>query len=493
MDRLKIVAYAVLIAVVGLVAGSRTLTSQFHGEDEMMFLNNTQKLVHFIKTGDINELRRGIIEATNPPASSVIPLPFVLALGKNEVSIRLPHWLIWAAAGVVAYYIGNTIGGLTVGIISGLLVSLSGLQSLMVTANGHGYFTFWILLFIALHVQSGLPDCSNAEGRWMFIKGHFCLGMAFLAFNTDILMAVPYSCLVLYPLLKKGLSWNSLRWWFGANVFVALFYLIYYALFIGLPWWLWSTGYYAHPMGFHARYIGRIHGCHWNTAALWENMCGINGYFFPYLSWLICLLGIGYCMKQYRWLIAVFAAYVVFVSFYMSSITMSHFLPFFVSMLPFGVAGMFKLIRDPQWASVAGILMVSVVAVWMWYFHFEQYTDSKYPEQRLQQWNSAIFTHSNVVRPLPQMAREIRQRLKTDKMVFSMTDGAIAYYLNDSRMSETPPLQQNDLGQYEFRRSDDKNRFGCVVATRDISFVPALLQETIRFANSDMVLYILKN
>ncbi len=471
-----------LVLALALLVSFSGLRTPLIGEDEMMFLNNSHKVVKFLGNGDPSLLRIGILEATNPPASSLFPAPFVLAFGKSYVVFRIPHVLLWSLASLVTYAMGRILAGPTAGFYSGILTGGSGMFALNANANAHGFFTFWLLIFVWRHLRGGIPDCRTREGRLIFTQAHGCLFLAFLAFNNAAAIVALYSVAAGWKLWNSGAyRLSDWRGWIQLNLLFVSIYIVYYLLFVGLPWYWYQTGFYSQPMGFHARTMSRLEAAYLNLRSFWLNLKGINAYFLPGISIGIFLLGLIAMIRKAPGMAFALSAHLFTACFYLSDPTIPHFLPVFAVLLPFSIAALFRF-------RIVLLFLTAAVFTWTYTLHLKRYTDETWPHALMEATHSQLYTRANLDRPLETIASDLHRLLPPNAKCFSLADGAIHYYFNDPRMTASPALVQDTDGTWIFRDLQDLKTYRMAVTFTHRPFHPSLIQKTLTYPGSHLTL-----
>lgn len=433
----------VLVFFSALAVSSTLLPAQFRGEDEAVVLETGEQVVQGLQTGDLSGIARAIGTSYQPPARNLVVVPFIWLVGANEIALRLPNVLVWSATAVVGALIGSAVAGPYIGAISGLLMGVSGLFDLQAMGHGHGVLTFWIMLLL-LHLvrEPSLQLTDRSKSRRYVIGGLYCAA-AFLWFTSAIVVAFSYHTLYAYHAFAARSAERTKRYILLTAPFV-LFYFAYYALFIGLPMYLYVTGRAHAPFGQYYENFVRASGGHINTTSLMENLQGLNGYFFPFVSWGLLIAGVFYCAWRNRLVFWVTLAYGLVFSFYLRENTSNHFLAYFSWTLPWAVAALDRVRRSlPGRGSYVLPGLVALVATWTLVVHVWRYSEVSYPASLLRATYSTVVWQNNVDRPMVPIARDLRAILGPNDRFIVLTDGALhIYYFRDPRFVTAPTIQR---------------------------------------------------
>lgn len=430
--------YWVVVLLVGGIALLPALTildAQFRGEDEILTLRAASKVADSLHKGQLKSALVKLIRDYHPPARTLVVIPFLAFLGPNEVALRLPNVLLWVAACLAAAQVGRRLAGAWTGLYSGLFLAVSGLFNLQAMGLGHVGETLWILLMIDVLLQESHWDFSRPETRKRYLLGAFYCAIGFLWFTSLLPVCGLYHVFWGVHVLRRRSRRAFRRYvllslpWFG-------FYLVYYALFLGWPAYLWYTGQVGRPFGQLGQNLFRANASYLNIISLQQNLRVLNGYVFPWISWLMLILGMWFQARHYPTLFVVLLGYGVIWSFYFTMDTAQHFLAYFCWLLPFGAAAWHRFLS--QWnrrVSLTGcILVLSVMSVWTYYIHIKTYTHNTYPTKLLTAvWGSTLW-RNNLDRPMQALAQDMQRALKADERFIVLADGAFPlYYFPDER------------------------------------------------------------
>lgn len=491
----------VLLVVVMLcaVVGLTLLRAQFVDEDEAMALHVGSKVADAISHGRLKEAVMRIGASYQPPGKCLLIVPFIWLMGATEAALRLPNILAWVAAAMVGALIGYRCGGFWPALVSGILLGASGLFNLQAMGLGHGFFTMVIMILIYMLVRYPSFSLRTPAERKRYVLGGIYCTLAFLWFTSAIVVALPYHLIFgYYAASGESRGSGQGNWYLALTAPFVAYYVTYYAMFLGVPAYMYRHGLVESPFGQLYQNLYRASSAHLNASSFLENLQGINGYFFPYLSWVLILIGSLYLFRRHRGVSLIISLYGLLFSFWISGNTIQHFLAYFSWVLPFGVCALAAWNGLPRPASIlAGIAITLVVLSWSAWIHIVRYTDDTYPNRILSYTFSRIQWKNNVVRPYDEIARDLRASLSPQDRFIVLSDGAFPlFYFRDRRY-----LQMGSGGNPIERRvgaagcltppaNDDGRRVRAALSYAEQSFCKEFVEHTIRYNGSELKLTI---
>ena len=366
----KLPKWVLLVVVIIASAISFSLIHAQLGDDEAMTLGTGTAAANAIRLLDLKQLALTLLGSYHPPARNLITVPFLWLIDYNEVGLRFPNILAWIVTAAVATFIGNHLAGWRAGLLAGVFIGGSGLFSLQAMGHGHGFFTLWIMVLIwhlLKHPSFSLD--TKQERRAYIIGGIYCI-TAFFWFTSAIAIAGPYHVAYAYYAIKNKIrKRTSLKSYLFLTAPFASFYLIYYFIFIGIPTYFHRIGIENFPGGQLHQNLSRSSTAHLNISSFIENLQIINGVFFPFISWILLIIGAIYLFRQRKNIFFILAPYAAVMNFYISGGTSGHFLAYFSWMLPFSAVALTKLLKKTQYFKSSLAILTVLILSWSVLIH----------------------------------------------------------------------------------------------------------------------------
>lgn len=426
---------ALITALVAAAVGAFIFTAQFHGEDELNVYITANWLAQAFKSFDWFTIARVIVGSYHPPGRFLMATASFLIFGASVFALRLPGFIIWVITCVMGGDITRRLAGPRAGLITGIMLGASGLFSLEAMGFGHGVLTFWVMLFIWLWIKNSRR----------YILGGIILALAFLWFTSVLPIIGMYHLYFAYRAIKE----KNIKQYILLTLPFVLFYAMYYAVFLGVPYYAWTHGIRATPVGQLHQNLARSASAHVNIRSFVDNMRGLNWYHLPFISWFFLMAGLVGQWRRKRALFWILTPYALIFSFYITDNTLQHFLSYYIWLVPFGIAAIWawgeKRGRDWQGA-VTSLLVAACIgaAVFGYVANMRRYTEATYPYGLESAVLGSSKWRTNLMRPLPEIAADLK-RLLGPKDHWTVTiDGTLPmYYFPDSRYM---PFTNNCLG-----------------------------------------------
>jgi hypothetical protein len=418
----------VIAAAVALISASSILFGQFHGEDEIAVLTIGSRALE----------QPAILGAgVHAPGRYLTATLSTGLLGPSLLNLRLPHLLFWTATVAAAASIAQRLTSPAGGLVAGLLLALSGLWHTEAFAGAHAMATFWILLLIWYKLRHPTWSLQTKQDRRRYFIGGLLAFLSFLWFTDGIVINAMYH--LLYLSYNRR---NLKRYALSAALFLILF-VLYYALFVGVPYVMWKSGVVDHPIGQLHQYLLRANAAHLNLSAIKENFLVLNWYQFPLLGWILFILGTAWQMRHRRDLFLLLAPHWLIFNFYIVGGTPQHFFSDYIWVLPFGITQLFSFTNPQPFVTGRTIIMlgllISVVAGFSYNAHAKLYTETTYPEALVTHVWGATLGRRNVYRPLSNVVIDLVRVLDPADRFTVTTERSIPnYYFRDDRYVKIP-------------------------------------------------------
>ena len=379
----------ILISVgfITLLPALTILDAEFRGEDEVLTLRTVIALTEsFQQEYGFLSIHKDLLiklirNSHHPPARNIIPVPFVFALGANEVALRLPNVLLWVAACMVAANIGWRLAGGWGAFLSGTILGVSGLFDLEAMGLGHVGEVLWVMLVIDCLLSSPDRSLQTPLSRKKYFLGGFYCFLGFLWFTSVLPVCVLYHGVYGYNILRNRGSWRNLKVYLIWTLPFIGVYLLYYGIFLGWPAYAVYSGQYSKPFGQLAQNIGRANTSHLNIRSMIQNVRALNWYVFPFFSWILLVMGMLYQVRRFPQIFILLLGYGGLWSFYLSGNTPQHFFAYYCWLVPFGIAACENV--GGRWnkklVHVILLIFIGLTAAWNYQTHIKTYTEATYP------------------------------------------------------------------------------------------------------------------
>lgn len=489
-----------VVAMLGLLPGLSLLNAQFRDEDEITTLLVAGKTVNGIRNLDPIGIMRPIGASEHPPGRHLLAVPFVWVFGANEFALRLPNVLVWAVAVGVAADIGLRLAGMWAGGVSGALLGLSGLFDLQGMGLGHGVATFWIMLLVRHMIQDAGWGLADARARRRYVVGAMYCAAGFFWFSSLLPICALYHALHGWAGLKRA-PWRQGLWTYARlSAPFAAFYVLYYAIFLGVPAYIVHQGLHSVPFGQFRHNVSRWTFAHPNWTSLTHNLRALNWYFLPFVSWALLIAGIGFQARYFPLVFAMLLPYAGLFSFYIFRDTPQHFFAYFSWIVPFAVAAAFSALTPARrnWAIALFAVLTGAVATWTYTGHIRRYTAESYPAALVSAvWGETLW-RNNVVRPVHAIAADLEASLQPDDRFIVLSDGALPlYYFPDNRYLNSPPIvSDRDPTTHRAclrltRREDQCPTVRAAVSWTEQDFCSDQVETVLRYPGSDLKVMLL--
>ncbi|CAM2058918.1 conserved membrane hypothetical protein [Desulfovibrionales bacterium] len=430
-----------IAAGAALALGLTILHAQFVDEDELLVLQRATELIQCFATG-----KPGFIEAltssSQPPGRNLLPIPFIILLGPTEAALRWPNLLFWAATCGLAARIGLRLNGPAVGLVTGLVLALSGLFQVESMAHGFSVTNFlvlWLVDFLLKNQGWGLA-IRRAKRQYLLECGIVFMGVCFF---TSLLPVAGMHLLVhgWQCIRRHGLA-TGLHKWLIWTLPAAAPYFLYFIFFFGLPYLDLLAGRNIAPNCQLIHFAQRTHQGGLNIHSLVENSQGLNWYVFPALSSLFLVFGMWRQLTRYTSVFIIVFPYIFLFCCYIKSMTGAHFLSAFIWSTPFAVAALSEIAaRYPLrlQANIAAATLAILLA-WTWFCHLRTYTEENYPIGLSKIVFGDIYWCNNVYFPYEAATRDLKKILAEGERLVVTAYTPIQYYISPQAYLYNDPI-----------------------------------------------------
>ncbi len=414
----------ILWFVIPLIWASGMLVAQYHGEDEALTMLRVQEIVQGLKSADFFYIAKAIGGDWHPPGRNLLPVPFILLFGDALWVLRLPNLFIWGGCVLIAAQMAQRMAGIGAAWTTALLLGLSGLFQIEAMGFGHGLGAFWGLALCRHLLWNPPRSLSEPGAKRDFAVGGILAAAGFLWFTTMAMLGG------IYHLYYFWLAWRdranrkiALRQTIVSSIPFGLFYVGYYAIFLGIPYYLLATGAVNFPIGQLHQYLARTGGFGLNVDGLVENFSVANWYLFPFITIGIVGAGLIALWRNHRVIFMVLMPYLLIVNIVMGGNTGQHFLSWIVWCMPFAVAFAY---REPVSGAMRllSVTVVGATAVWSAVIHVPIYNEMNYPFALMEPAFGQAKWLNNVHRPVGDIALALKDASQRHLKMTSLDDAS---------------------------------------------------------------------
>lgn len=332
-----------LLTVLFLLSHLALLTGQFEGEDEaLQFWAAWRILQTWQEMPLITAIKQTLGILANdyhPPLRTIISLGGLIVLPPGEFAVRAGAIVGSAIMTVVLMLMGLRLSGSRAAWAVGFIVCSSAVFSWTSMAFGWSILVSAVGIAFLIAEKRGFLLEKRQDVLWAW-SVLVCLSIAYLINSGAAIMAAGYVLLLVYSNIRRPMQ-----------TFITLApFLVGYIFYMLLFFWLPDFS----GQALQTRY--RISMASLNITSFVVNLKGLNGYFFPYIFWLLGLLGIWRAFKTHRWFLTLILPYILAWSFYFRVETLQYMILAFLLVLPFGIAWMDVNLRGWKFIAITALL-----------------------------------------------------------------------------------------------------------------------------------------
>jgi len=397
-SRLLIIGSYAVILMLAALSNFPLLHGQFQGSDEVDQL----QIAAPIASGDVSlsEIGQLLTRAYHPPLRYLLSALGLALFPDSELGLRLIAILVSLLMTWQVIALGRDLGGLRVGLISGLLVACSAVYHWTSMPFAWSIMV-WALLCAVRSLRISSLDLTDPRETRRFYWINFCLILAFLINTGNSLFVAMTGALYLWA------NWPRLRLLIKRYLPVAAFYGLYYGYFLILVPHISESIYGVHVgAGQYTKNTLRARASHLNLTSLWENIQGLNAYFFPLLGLILFGAALWYLWKHDKRLLLWIMPHQRLWAFYFYRATQQYIVLLAIAILPFAVQFFYERLSRRAFFA-ASLAAGALFAAWNSVLFMRPYAPPEYPDQVLE-WSGAwAERHHNLVWPVDDIARDL--------------------------------------------------------------------------------------
>jgi hypothetical protein len=392
------------ILALAAISNFPLVSGQFRGEDEVLQLSVARTIVSQVHPWQGFESLRLVANTFSvqdqPPMRFILALPGVALFPLSELGVRLIPIILSMVMTLQVVLVGRKLGGAAVGYCSGFLVSCSGVYNWTSMAFGWSLIVCMLLWSeeLLIGAKFGLGDAGE---RRKFRQINGCLVIAFLV-NTSFVLFFGSVMLVYAWFNRRSLS----KLIFSALPF-GVFYFLYYIYFLFfIPWYAQHITGDPSMFGQLQHNLDRARYVYFGTAALVDNLRGLNAYVFPFFSWVLLILALFELARFHRSVLVWLAPFMLAWSFFLQVESQQYFVLCFIVLIPFAVWSCVRLLGN-RTTIIAIAAALPWVMLWNYTIFIRPYPSLNGASDWLDAgWALATRRH-NVVMPYAEIGRQL--------------------------------------------------------------------------------------
>lgn len=479
---------------------------QLYGEDEATTFITALNILNDLKNFEIFNFFKSIITANHPPARYLLPIPFLEIFGESIVSMRVPYFFLWIGSCVLSTKIAFKIGGSLNAILTGLFLSISGLFNIEILSLSHGATVFFGLLLINEIIKNKINEDYIFNKKFKLFKINLILLIGFIFFSSWSAIIFGFYFFLVLNYLKKKDPFHYIIKLFLFTLPFFLFYLFYYLIFVGFPFWIINLNgleifndffnkniiINPDPFGQLHQYILRAENSSLNITSLITNIRVINWAYMPVIGPILFIFGIINVYKKHKNIFFIIFFYLFLFNFYLNGQTGQHVQTIFIMLFAFSINELINYFKNKKFLIYLVFIKLVFLIITTYNFHLKLYNETNFPYHYQKFFFSSYKWPQNLVRPLDQIASILRGDIKKEIPILNLIDGSISLYhgrdLNWIYKGNLDNfnLTKNNCYIYEF------GKYGAIVASKKlINICEDKRLKFIEFENS--YLYIVKS
>ena len=389
--------------LITLIFSSSMLISHPQGDDELVSLFIANKMGDALLNFEIYEFIKVIGQNYHPPGREFLLLPFLTFLELDLISGRVLTITIYCFIIIQLFDLLNILNpkSHSFNFLSIVLISITGLFQIQAMVSIHGFVTLFGIIII--------KKILNLDYKFHFLKEILIiLILSFIAFlfsNTFLLLSIPLYLMILIMMLKYNIQIKKVVYSF---LFIIFFYVLYYSIFLGYPYYLLYSGQVEEPFGQLYKYYFRADNSYLNIKSFIDNFKVTNFYSFPLLFYSISLIGFFYSASKFKKIFFLLSLYFLVINFVVNIHTGQHYLSFVIWTFPFGIAYISNLnLSVKRFLRIIIIFLLPLQAIYTFYFHINSYDEKIYPHKiKNLTFSKSVWIH-NLKYPLTEIEKDL--------------------------------------------------------------------------------------
>ena len=434
--------YFIVIILSIVFSFNALINPQLHGEDEATTFIVALNLLNNLKNFEIFNFFKSIMIANHPPARYLLPIPFLEIFGESIVSMRIPYFFLWIGSCVLTTKIAFKIGGSLNAILAGVFLSISGLFNLEILSLSHGATVFFGLLLINEILKSKINEDYIFNKKFRLFKINIIFLIGFIFFSSWSVIIFGFYFFLFLNYLKKKDPFHLIINLFLFTLPFFLFYLFYYLIFIGFPFWITNlngleifNNFFNKNITFNLDLFGQLHqyilraeNSSLNIKSLIINIRVINWAYMPVIGPILFIFGIINVYKKHKNIFFILFFYLFLFNFYLKGQTGQHVQTIFIMLFAFSINELINYFKNKKFLKYLVFIKLVFLIITTYNFNLKIYNETNFPYHYQKFFFSSYKWPQNLVRPLDQIASTLRGDLKKEIPILNLIDGSLSLY-----------------------------------------------------------------
>lgn len=346
------------------------------GDDELVSIYIANLLLDALKNFEFKNFIVVLLQNYHPPGREFVLMLAFIFFEESLLTARLFTVILYAFIILKVFELSKKISNdLKISFFISLLLATTGIFQIQAMVSIHGITSFLSLLII-IKLLDFQKKTSTSIGDIVYLISISFVG--FLFSNTFLLFTAPMYLTLNYLFY---INKYDLKLIFFINLIILLFYIIYFLIFLGIPYYYYFSNQTSVPIGQLYKYFYRYDNSGLSLKSFYENFKITNFYLFPFIFYFLSLIGTYNIYKNYKLIFFNLIFYLIIFNFMVQIHTGQHFLTYIVVTIPFGIIFLYKNFDflNKKVKYFFGISFLLITFCWTYFFHIKTYKELDYP------------------------------------------------------------------------------------------------------------------
>ena len=353
------------------------LFSHPQGDDELVSIYIANELLIALKKFDFKEFFIILLQNYHPPGREFTLMAVFVFFEDTFLNARVVTIILYTFIILKIFELSKKLSNnLKISFFISIFLATTGLFQIQTMISIHGITTFISLLIVIKLLDIEVNKFISIKNFSYLITLSF---VGFLFSNTFLLFSAPMYLILNYLLYKNK---YNLKFILLINFFISLFYIIYFLIFLGIPYYLYYNNEINAPVGQLYKYFFRYDNSELSLKSFHENFKITNFYSLPFVFYFLSLIGTYSIFKNYKLIFLTLVIYFILFNFIITIHTGQHYLSFVILTYPFGILFLYKklIFINKNIKYMLGVLFFSITLCWTFFFHIKSYNEIDYPD-----------------------------------------------------------------------------------------------------------------
>ena len=401
------------------------------GDDEMVSIFIAQELYQHVINLKFFDFSSVLLQNYHPPGRELVLMLSHFVFEDNLVNARIISVTLYAFIIIKLFELSYKISNdKFISFFISTLIVFTGMFQIQAMVSIHGVTTLMGILMIIkfLDIQERKNNLLKSD-IYMIIIFNF---IAFLFSNSFLLISLPSFIILNYLLIINDYKLKKIIY---LNTIILIFYLLYYLVFLFVPYYLHENGFTNEPIGQYYKYLYRIENTNLKFTSLIENFKIVNFYTFPILFYILSLLGTLFLFLKFRFIFILLFLYFITFQFFIKISTGQHYLSYIIWTFPFGIYYIIERIIKIKIIKKNFIILSPAVLLiifsWTFNYHIKFYNEKNFPKfTAIENLIDFKWTHNKRF-PLVDIENELMQIKKNNTLNLAGSEWNIYFKKKD--------------------------------------------------------------